>query len=385
MIAVVGTRGFPNVQGGIERHCEELYSRLAARGVEIMVFTRSPYVPTAKRWSLWQGILLRKVWTPRQKSLEAIWHSVAALLLARLAGIKVIHIHATGPGLVVPLARLLGFQVVFTHHGRDYMRDKWSSLAKMVLRTGERWATRYAHQVLAVSHEMESWIRKQFDREAMYAPNGITVSERTREQVEKTLASFSLQPQTYAVTVARLVPEKGIHDLLEAVAHSDEIPLLVVVGDADHRSTYAAKLKERLPGKVRFVGGQPHETTLDLVHGARFFSLPSYHEGLPIALLEALACRTPVVASNINPHREIITPGVHGWLTPPGDIPELQAALREAWAIDENQRRVLTKRGIDMIAERFSWDCAVELLHSIYGGGTRRVDVLHLKEEQVSL
>ena len=158
----------------------------------------------------------------------------------------------------------------------------------------------------------------------------------------------------------------------------------MVVGDADHRSPYAAKLKERLPGKVRFVGGQPHETTLDLVRGARVFSLPSYHEGLPIALLEALACRTPVVASNIPPHREIITPGVHGWLTPPGDIPELQAALREAWALDENQRQVLTTRGVDMIAERFSWDGAVGLLHTIYGGGTRRVDVLHLKEEQVS-
>ena len=384
MIGVVGTRGFPNVQGGIERHCEELYSRLAARGVEIMVFTRSPYVPTAARWSLWQGILLRKVWTPRQKSLEAIWHSVAALVLARLAGIKVIHIHATGPGLVVPLARLLGFQVVFTHHGRDYMRDKWNSLAKLVLRTGERWATRYAHQVLAVSHEMESWITKEFGRAAMYAPNGIAVAERTAAQVETALASFDLRPQTYAVTVARLVPEKGIHDLLEAVAQMDEIPLFVVVGDADHRSTYAEKLKERLPGKVRFVGGQPHETTLDLVCGARVFSLPSYHEGLPIALLEALACRTPVVASNISPHREIITPGVHGWLTPPGDIPELQAALREAWALDENQRQVLTKRGVDMIAERFSWDSAVGLLHTIYGKGTRRVDVLDLKEEQVS-
>src|SRR5262245_15484847 len=166
MIAVVGTRGFPNVQGGIERHCEELYSRLAARGVEVMVFTRSPYVPTAERWSLWQGILLRNVWTPRQKRLDAISHSVVAVLLAPLTGVKVSAVHATGPGLVVPLARLLGFQVVFTHHGRDYMRDKWSSLAKMVIRTGERWATRYAHQVLAVSHEMESWITKEFGRPA---------------------------------------------------------------------------------------------------------------------------------------------------------------------------------------------------------------------------
>ena len=54
MIAVVGTRGFPDVQGGVERHCEELYTRLAAHGVDILVFTRSPYVPDAPRWSSWR-------------------------------------------------------------------------------------------------------------------------------------------------------------------------------------------------------------------------------------------------------------------------------------------------------------------------------------------
>jgi starch synthase len=385
MIAVVGTRGFPNVQGGVERHCEELYSRLAAHGVEVLVFTRSPYVRTASRWSLWRGILLRKVWTPQQKSLEAIWHSIAALILARLAGIRAVHIHATGPGLVVPLARLLGFQVFFTHHGCDYMRDKWGAVAKMALRAGERWAVRYAHQVLAVSHEIESRVATEFGRTAVYAPNGISVEEHTDAQVDKTLASFGLRPQTYAITVARLVPEKGIHDLLEAIAQASEIPRLVVVGDADHHSPYAEKLKARLPGKALFVGGQLHETTLDLVRGARVFSLPSYHEGLPIALLEALACQTPVVASNIGPHREIITPGVHGWLTSPGNIAELRAALQEAWLLDEEQRQILTTRGAETVAERFSWDTSVRLLHTIYGDGGGHVGILHTKGKQVSM
>ena len=382
MIAVVGTRGFPNIQGGIERHCEEIYSRLAARGVEVVVYTRSPYVPTASRRSFWRGVLLCKVWTPRQKSLEAIWHSVAALILARLAGAKWIHVHATGPGLVVPLARLLGFRVLFTHHGRDYMRDKWGSVAKRIIKIGERWAVRYAHQVFTVSREMESWVKSEFDRDAIYAPNGIAVEERTTAQIEETLASFGLRPQSYVVTVARLVPEKGIHDLVEAVAQEDEIPQLVVVGDADHRSAYAARLKERLPEKVRFVGAQPHETTLNLVRGARVFSLPSYHEGLPLVLLEAFACRTPVVASDIDPHREIMTPSVHGWLARPGDVDALQVALREAWALDERQRQALTARGAEMVAERFSWDVAVGLLHSVIDEGKPPRGLHHLEEEE---
>jgi len=363
MIAVVGTRGFPDVQGGVERHCEELYTRLAARGVELLVFTRSPYVPQAPRWSSWRGIRLRKLWAPRQKSVEAIWHSLAAVLLARAAGAPLVHVHAIGPGLAVPFARRLGLRVVFTHHGRDYMREKWGPLAKRVLRTGERWAVRDAHEVLAVSHEVEAWVGNTFGRSAIYAPNGISVDARTPAQVEATLAAFGLRPQAYAVSVARLVPEKGLHDLIEAAA---EIAPVVVVGDADHGSAYATELKARASDKVRFLGAQPHSVTLDLVRGARVFALPSYHEGLPIALLEALACGTPAIASDIVPHREILSDTDCGWLIPPGDVSGLRHALREAWTLDGAERRARTARGSAMIAERFSWERTVDVVAAAY-------------------
>jgi glycosyltransferase involved in cell wall biosynthesis len=365
MIAVVGTRGFPDVQGGVERHCEELYSRLAAQGFNILVFTRSPYVPNAPKRSLWRGIRFRKVWTPRSKSLEAIWHSVVCVILARAAGVRVVHIHAIGPGLAVPLARALGLRVVFTHHGRDYMRDKWGPMAKRMLRSGEFLAVRYAHHVLAVSREVEQWVAERFARTAVYAPNGIEVGPRASIDVEKTLASFGLQPREYVVTVARLVPEKGVHDLIDAVVAA-EIPTLVVVGDADHRSRYANGLRAGAPHNVRFVGAQPHDVTLDLVRGARLFALPSYHEGLPIALLESLACGTPVVASNIDPNREVVGNHTNGWLVPPGNVTELTAALREAWHLDQRKCAALAQRGIRLVAERFSWEHTVNAVTGAY-------------------
>ena len=141
-------------------------------------------------------------------------------------------------GLAVPLARLLGLRVVFTHHGRDYMRDKWGRMAKRVLRLGESLAVRYAHRVLAVS-DMRSRARvaQAYGREAIYAPNGIAVEARPPAQVEATLTSLGLAPQGYAVAVARLVPEKGVHDLVSAVCRSDDITTLVVVGDAITPST----------------------------------------------------------------------------------------------------------------------------------------------------
>ena len=370
MIAVIGTRGFPDVQGGVERHCEELYTRLAARGMDILVFTRSPYVPDAPRWSTWRGIRFRKVWTPRRKSVEALWHSVVSVILARAAGAELVHIHAIGPGLAVPLARLLGLRVVFTHHGRDNRRKKWGAIGKRVLRLGERLAVHYADHVLAVSREIETWIAEAYGRQAIYTPNGIAVEPRTAAQVEATVASFDLPIHGYVVTVARLVPEKGVHDLIRAVAGADDLTALVVVGEADHHSEYAATLKAQAPRKVRFVGAQPHDVTLDLMRGARVFALPSYHEGLPIALLEALACGTPAVASSIAPNREIISSSDYGWLAGPGAVDELRMALQAAWNLTHEARGALAAKGRELVAQRFSWDRTVDAVIAAYHGAS---------------
>jgi len=366
MIAVIGTRGLPDVLGGVERHCEELYARLAARGFEILVFTRSPYVAGAPRWSTWNGVRLRKVWAPRGKGVEAFWHSFAAVALARAAGARTVHVHAVGPGLTVPLARRLGIRTVFTHHGRDYVRDKWGRVAKAVLRAGERAAVQHADQVVAVSREIAESVRGTFGREAVYAPNGVAVPARSAAQVDATLAGLGLRRGDYVVAVTRLVPEKGIHDLVEAVAGADDISMAVIVGEGGHRSTYAERLKAEAPAKVRFVGFQPHAVTVDLVRGARAFVLPSYHEGLPIALLEALACGTPAVASAIDPHREIITDGVHGWLAAPRDVAALRAAVREAWRIEAGDREALAVRGRALVAERFSWEQSADRVANVY-------------------
>ena len=365
MIAVIGTRGLPDVLGGVERHCEELYTRLVAQGFDVLVMSRSPYV-SAPRWSTWRGVRLRKVWAPRGKGVEAFWHSFVSVGLARAAGARVVHVHAIGPGLVVPLARRLGMRTVFTHHGRDYVRDKWGRAARAVLRAGERAAVRHADAVLAVSREIEESVRTDFGREAVYAPNGIAVAPRPAAAVDTTLEGLGLKRGGYVVAVTRLVPEKGIHDLVDAVSGADDIPMAIVVGEGGHRSAYADRLKAAAPAKVRFLGFQPHAVTLDLVRGARVFVLPSYHEGLPIALLEALACGTPVVASAIAANREVIADRAYGWHVEPRDVAGLRAAVRQAWRLDGPEREALATRGQALVAEHFSWEHTAACVARVY-------------------
>src|SRR5262245_24346384 len=116
-IIVLGTRGFPDVQGGIEKHCQDIYRRLVEMGCQVTGLARTPYVGNEPY--TYKGVNIEPLFSPRQKYLEAIAHTFLGVLKARLMGPDILHIHAIGPSLCVPLARLLGMKVVITHHGPD--------------------------------------------------------------------------------------------------------------------------------------------------------------------------------------------------------------------------------------------------------------------------
>ena len=134
-IAVTGTRGIPNIMGGVETHCEHLFPRIVSLGYDVSLFRRSNYATDS--FSEWNGVKLVDIPSPHKKAFEAIVHTSRSIFAAKRMGADVVHIHAIGPALVTPLARMLGMKVVFTHHGPDYDRDKWGRVAKMMLRLGE--------------------------------------------------------------------------------------------------------------------------------------------------------------------------------------------------------------------------------------------------------
>ncbi len=103
-ITVLGTRGIPDVLGGVETHCQHLYPEIVRQsGAEVCVIARSPYVDY--QTSEYQGVKTKSIWAPKKKSLEAILHSTLAAFSTVTDGSDVVHVHAIGPGLVVPLLR----------------------------------------------------------------------------------------------------------------------------------------------------------------------------------------------------------------------------------------------------------------------------------------
>ncbi|MGB5446711.1 MAG: glycosyltransferase family 4 protein, partial [Psychromonas sp.] len=243
-VTVIGTRGIPNVQGGVETHCQYLYPEIKAQyNTEICVIARAPYVDYKR--AVYKGVETKAIWTPKKQSLEAIIHSTLAAFSTLFDGSSIVHVHGVGPGLVVPLLRVLGKKVVFTHHGPDYDRQKWGGFAKKVLMLGEKWASKYASEVIVISDVINNIIKDKYQRDdAHLIYNGVDKVEPIPEDIlHASLQEFGLKSKKYMVAVGRFVEEKGFHDLLEAYKQSGSSEPLVIIGDSDHATLYSKRLK----------------------------------------------------------------------------------------------------------------------------------------------
>lgn len=300
-IVVAGTRGIPDILGGVETHCQELYPRLAAMGHDVTVIRRSSYVDATKGLKEFKGVKLIDMFAPRRKSVEAIVHTFLAILKARTMNPDVLHIHAVGPSIMVPLARMLGMKVVTTNHGPDYDRQKWGRLAKFVLKTGERMGAMFSNRVIVISQVIADIERKNYGRsDTDLIFNGVNPPEKSVNT--DFLDSLGIVPGKYILAMGRFVKEKGFHDLIEAyrLMKNPGGYQLVIAGDADHEDDYSRSLKRNAADNgvilSGFIKGERLNQTLT---NASLFALPSYHEGLPIALLEAMSYGLDVAVSDI--------------------------------------------------------------------------------------
>ncbi|WP_370245280.1 glycosyltransferase family 4 protein [Alteromonas abrolhosensis] len=309
-IVVIGLRGIPDVMGGIESHCQNIYPRMKSSDFDITVIGRSPYL--SKKDYEYEGVKVRSVWAVRNKFLETFLHTFIAIFYARLfLKPDVIHLHAIGPALFTPLARLLGMKVVVTHHGADYDRQKWNSFAKSILKFGEKMGVVFSQKMFVVGKSLTALLQEQSPKHAEkihYVPNGMLPSFTGRSPESDLPTELNLTSNGYIVTVGRLVPEKGFHNLVNAYKNASTQLKLVIVGNTDHEDEYSTSLKAMASENIIFAGRRSGSELKALYQHAKVFVLPSYHEGLPIVALEAISSGTDVLLSNIIPNLDIEAP-----------------------------------------------------------------------------
>ena len=156
--------------------------------------------------------------------------------------------------------------------------------------------------------------------------------------------------------VGRLVPEKSFHTLIEAYMAAAPDFKLVIVGRADHEDDYSRSLLAHANDRICFTGFQNPQQLSTLYRNASLFVLPSTHEGLPIAALEAASLDVPVLLSDIQANLDIDLPA--RCYFPVDDVQALRRKLlqpHESYRIDR-----------DSIARRFDWSLVAEQTDDLY-------------------
>lgn len=372
-IAMLGHKRIPSREGGVEIVVEELASRMTLMGHNVTVYNRKgQHVADAcegicndKKWD-YNGIRIITVPTFEKKSLNAIVYAMLATLKVLGKGYDVIHYHAEGPCAMLPIAKkFTRAKCIATIHGLDWQRSKWGGFATKFLLFGEKMAARYADEIIVLSENVQKYFMETYGRETVYIPNGVNRPRIHDAEIIKD--KYGLEKDSYILFLARLVPEKGLHYLIDAYKELQTDKRLVIAGGSSHTSEYVEEIRQRVGGNANiimtgFVQGQELE---ELYSNACIYVLPSDIEGMPISLLEAMSYGNCCVVSDIPENTNVI--GDCGRNFAKGEREALRSVLQ---SLLDNPEQVADykAKSADYICNKYQWDDVVAKTLELYTG-----------------
>ena len=366
-IAFIGQKRVPSREGGIEKTVGVLSQLLSARGWEVLLLNRK--APGEEKNGVYGPAKIRRIPTPRGSFGVAVYSFLAAVRAGR-EGCDVLFFHASGPSVMIPLAKLCGRKCAAMLHGIDSGRAKWGRLGKAYLRCGERFAVRHADVCFVLSENMRKTLRARYGKDTVLLFNGTDPApEETAElaaRAETALHRKNGQPglvrDSYILAVSRLVPEKGVHDLITAFRQCRTDQKLVIAGAADPACRAYYEELRRLAegdGRILFTGHLAEAELWPLYENAYLYVLPSYVEGMAHTLLEAMSASCACLVSDIPENTEVTED--HAMVFRRGDVQDLADKLQAV--LDEKACRDRYKEGAAaFIRRKYSWDVCADRL-----------------------
>jgi glycosyltransferase involved in cell wall biosynthesis len=357
-VAMIGHKFIPSRDGGVEVVVSSLAPRLAETGYDVTCYNRTSRQSRKLRK---EGKLAREyrgvrlVWTPTldRRGLAAMTSSIIATVMASFSRCDLIHFHTEGPCVLCGLPRLLGKKIVVTVHGLDHMRQKWGRFASAYIMKGEKAAVRHAHRIIVLSKGVQEYFLREYGRETVLIPNGIDPAE-IRPACEIT-ERFGLASREYILFLGRLVPEKGIHYLIEAYRKLRTDKKLVIVGRTSDTDGYVRQLYEMAGDdpSVIFTGFLQGTVMEELYSNAYLYVLPSDLEGMPLTLLEAMNYGCCCVTSDIGECADVMD-GC-GFTFPRGNTEALRETLQDLCDHPE-KAEAHRAEARKVVASKYTWN-----------------------------
>ncbi len=352
-IAIAGTRGIPARYGGFETFAEELSTRLAARGHEVIVYTRQRHTAPTYR-----GATLRYLPTIRHKYFDTIVHTLISTvdLLFRRAD-AALYCNAAN-AVFTWLPRLTGIPVALNVDGLERKRKKWNRLARAWYLVSERLATVFPSAVVTDAEKIAEYYDKRYGKATKFIPYGAPTGK-----LESTAAldALGLAPGGYFLYVSRLEPENNALLVREAFEQLDTPLKLALIGDAPYAHDYIEQVRATQDPRVMMPGA---------IYGDGYHELQSHSfayihatevGGTHPALIEAMGRGALVLYLNTPENAEVT-----GDAGIPFEHDNLKDKLRHVLEMPAGERAELRRRAARRVAERYSWDAVTDAYEKLF-------------------
>ncbi|MFN8076554.1 MAG: DUF1972 domain-containing protein [Kineosporiaceae bacterium] len=345
-IAMVGTRGVPARYGGFETAVEEVGSRLAERGHEVLVYCRGEDTSSS-----YLGMDRVRLPALPSKSAETLSHTALSVahLAKRRADAAIVFNAANAPFL--PLLRAARIPYAVHMDGLEWKRAKWGPTGRRYYLACERMAVKWSSALIADAVGIQDYYRRRYDAETVFIPYGAPI---LREPHLERLADLDLTPQGYHVVVARLEPENHVDVIVQGYVQSKATLPLVVVGSVPYASEHSEAVKALAASdpRVRMIGSLWDQELLDALYAGSASYLHGHSVGgTNPSLLRAMGAGTAVTALDVDFNREVLGgTGLH--FTDPASV---AVALEQVETDPESAR----KRGLaaqEQASTRYRWD-----------------------------
>ncbi len=364
-IAMIGHKRIPSREGGVEIVVEELTTRLVKAGYQVKVYNRRGKNVQDKNANKdkrklreYKGAKIITIPTINKKGIDALIYSFLASIRALFGKYDVLHYHAEGSCAMLWIPHLFKKKIVVTIHGLDWQRSKWGRFATKYIKFGEKLAVKYADKIIVLSKGVQKYFKDTYNRDTVFIPNG--VNKPTIREANIIKQKYGLVKDNYILFLARIVPEKGLHYLIEAFKQVKTDKKIVIAGGASHTNDYLEKIKKMTNEDDRiimtgFVQGQELE---ELYSNCYLYCLPSDVEGMPLSLLEAMSYGCNCLVSNIEENIQLGKENIYYFEQ--ANISNLKLRLEEL--ISNNEK--LERKQYDL--KDYDWNQITEKTRDIY-------------------
>ena len=268
------------------------------------------------------------------------------------------------------LGRLAGVPAIFSSiRGRNVDKSNWQKWL-------DRRTAHLAEAIVFNDHDAVPFAMRHEGVRAdqvVYIPNGVPITHARRPPSEIRAELHTPTEATVIATVARLHPSKGQEYLLQAfrlVRRRFPGTVLWLIGDGECRAALEGLARQlEIAEAVRFAGTR--RDVRDILDAIDLFALPSLWEGMPNALMEAMAAGRPVIASDTDAIRELVIDRKTGWMVKPADAEGLARTMIEILG-DRHQAAEIGRAGMLYVQRHFSLDRMADAYTALYRAGLER-------------